>query len=132
MRIYVTHCSCKKDDSLKNTGKSVTPDKLYMGDSIRSFMGKCKAENVTWAIFSDKYGVWFPEIEHEWYDKSPNDVTSEEFDLLLSSFDQSLQGFEEIWFFRKPEGLHCFYERLLNESNLHNRVKIFCDVEQIQ
>ncbi len=29
MRIYITHCGAKKDDSLKGTGRRVTPDLLY-------------------------------------------------------------------------------------------------------
>ena len=64
-RIYVTHCSAKKDDSLKNTGKKVTPDKLYTATPTQRFMNKCKEKRTNWAIFSDKYSIWFPSEEHE-------------------------------------------------------------------
>lgn len=75
MKIYITHCSAKKDDSLKNTGRKVTPDKLYIATPTQRFMNKCKEKKVNWAIFSDLYGVWFPDIEHEWYEKDPDTVT---------------------------------------------------------
>jgi hypothetical protein len=50
LRIYVTHCSAKKDNSLKNTGKKVTPDKLYTATPLQRFMNKCKKRKVHWAI----------------------------------------------------------------------------------
>jgi hypothetical protein len=77
MRIFVTHCSAKKDNSLKNTGKKVTPDKLYTATPTQRFMKKCLKSKVNWAIFSDYYGVWFPDLEHEWYEKSPDTVTEQ-------------------------------------------------------
>jgi hypothetical protein len=61
MNIYITHCSDKKDNFLKNTLKKVTPDKLYTATPIKRFISKCNEEKVNWAIFSDKYGVWFPD-----------------------------------------------------------------------
>ena len=45
-------------------------------------MNKCKEKKVEWAIFSDLYGIWFPSIKHEWYEKPPNTVTEEEFKKL--------------------------------------------------
>lgn len=87
MKIYITHCSAKKDDSLKNTGRKVTPDKLYIATPTQRFMSKCKEKKVNWAIFSDLYGVWFPDIEHEWYEKDPDTVTEQEFRNLVKDFD---------------------------------------------
>jgi hypothetical protein len=86
MRIYVTHCSAKKDDSLKGTGKRVTPDKLYTSTPIRRFMEKCKEKRVKWAIFSDLHGIWFPNVEHEWYDKDSSKVTDAELAQLVEDF----------------------------------------------
>lgn len=57
MKIYIIHCSAKKDDSLKNTGRKLTPDKLYIATPTQRFMSKCKEKKVDWAIFSDLYGV---------------------------------------------------------------------------
>ena len=34
MRIYVTHCSAKKDNSLKGTGKKVTPNAFLYGHAL--------------------------------------------------------------------------------------------------
>lgn len=42
MRIYITHCSAKKDNSLKNSGKQVTLCKLYTATPTQHFMTKCK------------------------------------------------------------------------------------------
>ncbi|RLI76514.1 hypothetical protein DRP04_12570 [Archaeoglobales archaeon] len=59
-RIYITHCSAKKDDCLRGTGIKVTPDKLYTATPLQRFVERCKEKGVEWAIFSDKYGVVFP------------------------------------------------------------------------
>ncbi len=67
MRIYITHCSRRKDDSLKNTGRKVTPDKLYQAIPLQRFIKKCQEKNVKWAIFSDLHSVLFPDVEIEWY-----------------------------------------------------------------
>jgi hypothetical protein len=86
MRIYITHCSAKKDDSLKHTGKKVTPDKLYTATATQRFMSKCKEKKVDWAIFSDYYGVWFADVKHEWYGDDvgdPNKVTEQKFKNLV-------------------------------------------------
>lgn len=106
MKIYLTHCSAKKDDSLKNSGRKVPPDKLYTATPTQRFMNKCKETHVNWAIFSDLYGVWFPDIEHKWYEKDPNTVTEKEFYQLLDDFNRKLQRYEEIWFYYNPGRFH--------------------------
>lgn len=58
-RIYVTHCSHRKNPVLMKNNKRVTPDKLYTTTPTQRFMNKCKNKGVNWAILSDKYGVWF-------------------------------------------------------------------------
>lgn len=70
MKIYLTHCSSKKDNSIKNTGRKVTPAKLYMATLTPRFMRICSEKKVNWAIFSDSYDVWFSNEEREWYEKS--------------------------------------------------------------
>lgn len=47
---------------------------------------------VEWAIFSDLYGVWFPDVEYEWYEKDPGTATEEEFSKLLEGFLRTLPG----------------------------------------
>ena len=131
MRIYITHCSAKKDDSLKHTCKKVTPDKLYTATPTQRFMSKCKEKKVNWAIFSDLYGVWFPTIEHEWYEKNPDTVTNQGFRNLVNDFDQKLQNYEEIWFYYNPGRFHPLYERLLQETRLKNKVKRFTHIGEI-
>ena len=130
-KVYITHCSAKKDDTLKGTNKKVTPDKLYTATNIRRFINKCNDKRVKWAIFSDKYGVWFPAIKHEWYDKDPNRVSEEEFDKLLKDFDAKLSQFDKIYFYYNPERFHSLYKRLLNGTILKDRVRCITHVRQI-
>ena len=133
MRIYITHCSATKDDSLKNTRKKVTPDKLYISPGrIRPFIDECIRTNVKWAIFSALYGVWFPHVKHEWYEKSPYEVSGGEFKLLLKDFDQKLQNYDEIWFYYNPGRFHSLYRRLLEETRLKDKVKLFSHYWEIE
>ncbi|MDH5684828.1 MAG: hypothetical protein OEZ20_10215 [candidate division WOR-3 bacterium] len=131
MRIYITHCSAKKDDSLKNSGNKVPPDKLYTATPTKRFMNKCKEKKTNWAIFSDLYGVWFPGMEHEWYEKEPDKVTEQEFTELVNNFDRKLQNYDEIWFYHNPGRFHSLYKRLLQETRLKDRVKLFTHIREI-
>jgi hypothetical protein len=80
-RIFLTHSSAKKDDLLKENNE-VTPDRLYTATATQRFMNRCTNAKANWAIFSDKYGIWFSATLHTWYEKDPNKVTDEEFDIL--------------------------------------------------
>ncbi len=100
MRIYITHCSGRKDDSLKRTRKQVTPDKLYMARWIQRFMTTCKKKRVRWAIFSDSYGVWFPEEQHCWYNKHPKKIGEQERAMFVRDFNRRLRHYDEIWFYK--------------------------------
>lgn len=131
MRIYITHCSAKKDNSLKNNGKKVTTDKLYTATLTQRFISKCKEKKVNWAIFSDLYGVWFPNIKHEWYEKDPDTVTEQEFRDLVNDFDQKFLNYDEIWFYYNPRRFHPLYERLLQETRLKDKVKRFTHIREI-
>jgi len=132
MRIYITHCSGEKDDSLKGTGRNVTPDELYISKRIKGFMDRCKKGRVNWAIFSDLYGVWLPENKHEWYDKHPDTVTEEEFKALLKDFDKKLQKYDEIYFYHNPRFFHRLYRRIVNESILKDKIKLFSSKYEIE
>ena len=87
---------------------------------------------MNWAIFSDLYGVWFPNVEHEWYEKDPDTVTEEEFQNLLDDFDDKLQEYDEVWFYYNPGRFHSLYKRLLQEMRLRDRVRRFTHVTEIQ
>jgi hypothetical protein len=78
-------------------------------------MTACKEKEVAWAIFSDLYGIWYPSVRHEWYEKDHDNVTEEEFQKLVSDFDKKLGGYEEIWFYYNPGRFHSLYQRLLAE-----------------
>jgi hypothetical protein len=122
-RIYVTHCSARKDDSLKGKGK-VSPFALYTSSRIRAFMTRCIARKVQWAIFPDKYGLWFPHEMHEWYEKSPYEVTEPEFQALLAEFDRRLEDYAEIVFYVNLARLHSLYKRLLKETRLREKLRL--------
>ena len=104
---------------------------LYTATPTRRFMSKCHERNVSWAIFSDLYGVWFPSIEHEWYEKDPDTVTEQEFRGLVDDFDRKLKNYEEIWFYYNPGRFHSLYEKLLQETKLKDKVKRFTHIREI-
>lgn len=139
-RIYVTHCSAKKDDSLKCTNKKVPPDKLYTSPRIKGFIRICKEKKVTWAIFSDLYGVWFPDIRHQWYEKDPDTIVKNgkvidpvEFTRLVNDFNKKLLNYDEIWFYRHPyhKRVHCLYRMLLQETTLKEKIKLIGSIKEI-
>lgn len=131
-RIYLTHCSAKKDDSLKGTGKKVPPDKLYTANPLQRFVQRCKQTKVDWAIFSDKYGVVFPSEKISWYEKHPNSVSTDEFQSLLSNFYKQLSDYEEIWFYRNPGRFHHLYDALVKEARIKGmNVVLFSHINEI-
>ncbi len=75
--------------------------------------------------------VWFPDIEHEWYEKDPGTVTEKEFKDLVNDFDKKLKGYKEIWFYYNPGRFHPLYKRLLKETRLKERVKLFTHISEI-
>lgn len=129
--IYVTHCSAKKNISLKKTNKKVKPDILYSSDRIQRFMRKCEESNVDWAIFSDNYGIWFKDVNNCWYEKAPETVTEEEFNQLVSDFNTKLKYFDEIRFYYNPGRFHKIYRRVLSETELKSKVKKFTHLSEI-
>ncbi len=129
--VYLTHCSAKKDDSLRGTDRKVTPDELYTATPTQRFMNKCKEEGVEWAIFSDKYGIWFPNEKHEWYDKHPNSVTEKEFQVLVNDFEEKLRNYDKILFYHNPGRFNNLYKRLLKESDISERIELFSHKSKI-
>jgi len=131
MRIYLTHCTGIKDESLQNTKKKVLPDVLYRSAMLQRFAGRCREQGVKWAIFSDKHGIWFPEVEHSWYDKHPDSVSAEELKWLVENFDDNLNNFTEIWFYNNPAWFHRLYKTVLKQSALSKRIKLFSHLKEV-
>lgn len=131
MRIYITHCSARKSPSAKRSGAKVSPDKLYASKRIQSFMRRCKEQGVKWAIFSDRYGIYFPNERHPWYEKSPDSVTPTEFSALLKNFHKRLRIYDEVWFYRHPARFHKLYRRLLRKARMKHKVRLFGRVNLI-
>ena len=115
-RIYVTHCTAKKDDSFKGTQIAVTPNILYTGLRIQAFMKRCMALKVEWAILSDNYGVIKPYEEIKWYEKHPDKVTKLEKRRLLRSFVYRLSGYDEIFFYHNPPRFHHLYQEIIEAA----------------
>lgn len=131
MRIYITHCSKKKDDSLRGTTRKVTPDKLYSSRFLQGFIKKCQEAKVNWAIFSDKYGVVFPNDKIAWYEKNPSRVTKDEFARLVEDFNRKLNDYKEIWFYNNPGRFHRLYKELICSSKLKDKIVLFSHKSQI-
>ncbi len=131
-KIYITHCSAKKDDSFLGTNKKVTPDKLYTATPLQRFVRRCKERKVDWAILSDKYGVVFPDDKIGWYNKHPRKVTPEEFETLAKNFVQRLSGYDGICFYHNPARFHSLYKKLVDEATKKGlNVKLFTHLSEI-
>ena len=130
-RIYVTHCCAKKRARLKRSQRAVSPEELYVATPTRRFIRRCQEQGVRWAIFSDLYGVWFPQMRRPWYERAPDSVTPREFARLLRDFDRSLRGFREICFYHNPGRFHPIYRALLQQTKLRKRVRLFTHLSQI-
>jgi len=131
MRIYLTHCTGIKRDDLKNTGEQVHPEELYLSVPFQRFVRTCQENNVTWAVFSDLYGIWFPQQTRPWYDKHPDTVTSDELNKLIRNFDTDLKDFSEIWFYNNPSWFHKLYQMVLTKSSLSARITTFSKLKEI-
>ena len=119
--IYITHCSRDKDEGVRSSGIAVTPDQLYSSPSLQEFIDFCRQKRLDWAIFSDLYGVVFPEEKINWYTKPPDSVTTEEFNLLVENFISRLVGYEKIYFYHRNGETHPLFkeiERLGRERGL--------------
>jgi hypothetical protein len=108
---------------LKGIDREVPPNKLYTSPRIKRFMNSCKEKRVNWAIFSDIYGVWFPWVKHQWYEKDPDTVTEDEFNKLVDDFEEELQDYDEIWFYHNPRFFHSLYRRLLETVDLRQKLR---------
>ena len=115
-RIWVTHCSKDKAQSCEISGEAVTPDVLYTSPGLQAFIRYCQAHGYSWAIFSDNYGVVFPDEKIRWYNKPPSTVTAEEFDILVESFTTRLGGYDEICFHHRPGETHPIFERVVERA----------------
>jgi hypothetical protein len=131
-RIYLAHCSARKDITLKDVNKNVTPDKLYTATPTQRFMKSCMKNNVEWAIFSDYYGIWFSKEKNRWYEKSPDSVTDKEFDKLVANLNSTLRDFDEIWFYYNPGRFHKLYRKLLHRPEIRNKIKYFTHLSDIK
>ena len=114
-RLYFTHCCAKKDDSLKGSGKKVSPMQLYQAAPTQRFMKRCVKVSVDWAIFSDKYGFVFPRERVEWYEKHPKTVTTSEKKQLFKVAYEDLHQYDRIFFYYNLGRIHPLYRELVEE-----------------
>jgi hypothetical protein len=114
-KLYFTHCCAKKDDSLKGSGKKVSPVQLYQAIPTQRFMERCDEAGVNWAIFSDKYGLVFPQDRVEWCEKHPKKVKASEKKHLFKEAYTDLQQYDRIFFYYNPGRIHPLYLELVEE-----------------
>lgn len=112
MVVYVTHCSAKK----RKSGRPMSPIELYTSKRAQAFMRRCVEMRVRWAIFSDQYGVWFPDTKRRWYELSPDAVTDDMFIHLVRDFDIKLRRYTKIFFYYHPARFHRLYRRLVRTT----------------
>jgi hypothetical protein len=129
--LYITHCCAKKNISLKGINKSVTPDKLYTATPTQRFMKTCQEKGVNWAIFSDKYDIWFSDEMNSWYEKNPKNVSAEEFKSLVNNCKRKLKDFDEVRFYHNPGRFHDLYKRLVTHPDLKDKIKPFSHLYEI-
>ena len=131
MRVYLTHCSAEKEPTLKESGKTATPDDLYTNSQIQQFMMRCKERGVSWGVLSDLYGVYWSDERHSWYEKHPDTVKQHEEDKIIQDFERKLSHYDEIWFYIRPKSFHPFYARVLERIVLADKIRTFEDLESI-
>jgi hypothetical protein len=132
-RIYITHCSGKKDSAFKGKEVRVTPDKLYTAAYLQRLVKRCKQVGASWAIFSDEYDVVFPDMKIKWYDKSPNSITNYEYQLLLQNLIKKLSKFDEIWFYHMPTRFHWRYRNLVEDARKAGlNITLFSHIDQVR
>jgi hypothetical protein len=129
--IYVTHCSAKKEPSLARYRPGGPCRRVIYRNANQRFMKRCRAIGVEWAIFSDCYGVWFPEVVHPWYEKDPASVTEQEFSRLLKDFDDKLERYERVLFYCNPGRFHSLYKRLIENAKRRDRIYLITHLREM-
>ncbi len=125
--LYVTYCAKHKNDFLKGMNVKVKPDQLYISSRIVEFVNYCKQRKVDWAIFSDLYGLWFPNKKHEWYEMPPDFVTADDLILLLKDFLKRTKRYDIIYFYHPAKWpLHPVYQKVIEASD---KVKLISILE---
>jgi len=114
--IYVTHCSREKDPAMEASGEKVLPEQLYTSEGLQRFIRFCKSKCYHWAIFSDHYGVVFPNEEIAWYSKPPATVTGDEMVFLLENFISRLSTYDEIHFYHRAEETHTLFKGIVAQG----------------
>lgn len=120
--IYITYCSKQKSGCKSEGSKLFLPSELYISSRVQSFIHYCKKHKYTWAIFSDYYGLVFENDKIEWYDKSPELVTSKEYDDLLANSLYKLREYSNIFFFYNIQTFHPIYKRFVKDLERSKKI----------
>lgn len=113
-QVYITYCS-KMKSKYENSTILFFPSELYISPRVQEFINYCTQHNYTWAIFSDYYGLVFANEKVNWYDKSPDCVTNQEYKHLLFITLKKLTGYDKVFFYYKPDSYHSLYSNLVND-----------------
>lgn len=120
--IYITYCSKQKSVYKTDGSKLLLPSELYISSRVQSFIHYCEKYKYEWAIFSDYYGIVFKNDKVEWYDKSPELVTSKEYNDLLKDSLYKLKKYNKVFFFYDVKTFHPVYKRLVKDLERSKKV----------
>ena len=107
------------------------PSELYISPRIQEFIKFCKLYNLAWAVFSDYYGLVFENEKIKWYDKSPDYVTSEEYQRLLDITLIKLTDYDEVVFYYKLDTYHIIYRNLVNDLKKFKNIVLLDRLEML-
>ena len=129
-QIYITYCSKRKAQNTDSTTMYLPPE-LYISPRIQEFIKFCKLYNLAWAVFSDYYGLVFENEKIKWYDKSPDYVTSEEYQRLLDITLIKLTDYDEVVFYYKLDTYHVLYRNLVNDLKKFKNIVLLDRLEML-
>jgi len=110
VHLYMTYCCRQKHFSILPQ----TPEKLYISKRIKQFFDFVKANNLPFAVFSDKYGVVFSNEKIMWYDVPPGKVRNRTKLFTRALTELRRRGISKICFWA-PAPLEPLYKEFIKE-----------------
>lgn len=123
MKIHLTPCCKEKSEAARIHNIPLPPEEMYIEPEIQEFFRVCQAKHLTFGVLSDLYGAWVSPEKKHWYQKPPDAVSPQEEQALIWQFDERLQAFDEIIFYIRQGPLHRFYDTVLTQSRLADRIR---------
>lgn len=125
--LLITYCC--KEKAIIAPNLKVVPSKLYISRRIRKFISFCDESYYSWAIFSDLYGLVFKNDQISWYDKSPNAVSNNEYQILLRLTLEKIKDYDYIFFYYDEKTFHPLYRCLVNDIKENKKLFLINSLE---